>query len=108
MRAMILLTGLFLTAVAVKWVHESPVPRNWHCQNLSKSWESRGSFQSDNGVIEARWAEAYPGNVAPRFEGGSVYMHDGYLYDPTTRRHYDRDRGRWVTDVGSVPTHSVD
>ena len=65
------------------------------------------SFQSDNGVIEARWAEAYPGQairpVAPRFEGGSIYMHDGYLYDPTTRRHYDRDRGRWVTDVGSVP-----
>ena len=65
------------------------------------------SFRSDNGVIEARWVEAYPGNVAPRFEGGSVYIHDGYLYDPTTRRHYDRDRGRWVTDVGSVPTHSV-
>jgi hypothetical protein len=54
-----------------------------------------------------RWAEAYPGKairpVAPRFEGRSIYMHDGYLYDPTTRRHYDRDRGRWVTDVGSVP-----
>ena len=70
------------------------------------------SFQSDNGVTEARWAEAYPGKAirpeAPRFEGRSVYMHDGYLYDPTTRRHYDRDRGRWVTDVGSVPTHSVD
>ena len=69
-------------------------------------------FQSNNGVIEARWAEAYPGQairpVAPRFEGGSIYMHDGYLYDPTTRRHYDRDRGRWVTDVGSVPTHSVE
>jgi hypothetical protein len=64
-------------------------------------------FQSNNGDIEARWAEAYPGTairpVAPRFEGGSVYMHDGYLYNPTTRRHYDRDRGRWVTDVGSVP-----
>jgi hypothetical protein len=28
------------------------------------------------------------------------------ILDP--RRHYDRDRGRWVTDVGSVPTHSVD
>jgi hypothetical protein len=70
------------------------------------------SFQSDNGVIEARWAEAYPGQairpVAPRFESGMIYMHDGYLYDPTTRRHYDRDRGRWVTDVGSVPTHSVE
>jgi hypothetical protein len=69
-------------------------------------------FQSNNGVIEARWAEAYPGQgirpVAPRFESGSIYMHDGYLYDPTTRRHYDRDRGRWVTDVGSVPTHSVE
>jgi hypothetical protein len=68
-------------------------------------------FQSDNGVIEARWAEAYPGAirpVSPRFEGSSIYMHDGYLYDPTTRRHYDRDRGRWVTDVGSVPTHSVE
>jgi hypothetical protein len=59
-------------------------------------------FQSNNGVIEARWAEAYR-PVAPRLEGRSVYMHDGYLYDPTTRRHYDRDRGRWVTDVGSVP-----
>jgi len=69
-------------------------------------------FQSNHGVIEARWAEAYPGKairpVAPRFESGSIYMHDGYLYDPTTRRHYDRDRGRWVTDVGSVPTHSVE
>jgi hypothetical protein len=69
-------------------------------------------FQSNNSVIEARWAEAYPGKairpVAPRFESGSIYMHDGYLYDPTTRRHYDRDRGRWVTDVGSVPTHSVE
>jgi hypothetical protein len=30
-------------------------------------------------------------------------MHKGYLYDPVERRHFDRNRGRWVTDVGSIP-----
>ena len=75
-------------------------------------------LQSDNGVLEARtvcdnygrcWAEAYPGKAirpgaSPLFEGRSIYMHKGYLYDPMSRRHYDRTRGRWVTDVGSLPT----
>lgn len=74
-------------------------------------------LHSQNSAVEARtvcdasgrcWTEAYPGRVmrpgsSPLFEGRSVYMHKGYLYDPMSRRHYDRTRGRWVNDVGSIP-----
>ena len=53
------------------------------------------------------WAEAYPGQDmrpgVPRFDGRSIYMHRGYLYDRIEHRHYDRTRGRWVNDVGSIP-----
>jgi hypothetical protein len=73
-------------------------------------------LQSDNSIVKARtvcdiygrcWTDVYPGNAirpgAPLFEGRSIYMHEGYMYDPVDRRHYDRTRGRWVTDVGSLP-----
>ena len=73
-------------------------------------------LRSDNSVVEARtvcdirgrcWTDVYPGHGirpgVPLFEGRSLYVHKGYLYDPIERRHYDRTRGRWVTDVGGEP-----
>lgn len=68
-------------------------------------------LQSSNGIVEARIVcDEYghcrrqaPAPPIPRFEGRSIYKHQGYLYDPVERRHYDRTRGKWVTDVGSPP-----
>ena len=84
----------------------------------SASAVSLSSLHSKNSVVEARtvcdaygrcWEEAYPGQAirpgaSPLFEGRSIYTHKGYnMYDPMSRRHYDRTRGRWVPMWDSIP-----
>jgi hypothetical protein len=35
--------------MSLAWVHESPAPRNWHCQNLSKAAISASTRLSSGG-----------------------------------------------------------